>query len=81
MYRLTSLPATPVETLEKARESAREAGMEYVYIGNVPGHRGNSTYCPRCGTPLVVRMQFEIVENRMDHDACPSCGEKIPGLW
>jgi len=81
MYRLTSLPATPVQTLEKAHAIALESGLQYVYIGNVPGHTRNSTYCSHCGELLIHRLQFEIVENRITDGSCPSCGTRIPGYW
>jgi pyruvate formate lyase activating enzyme len=81
MYRLTTLPPTPLESLERAHAAARDAGLQYVYIGNVPGHLRNSTYCAVCGELLVHRVQFEIVECRVKNGACPSCGAAIPGIW
>jgi pyruvate formate lyase activating enzyme len=81
MYRLTSIPATPLESLERAHRVARESGLQYVYIGNVPGHPCNSTYCAYCGELLINRVQFEIVENRVIGGICPSCGGSIPGIW
>ena len=53
MYKLTQLPPTPVATLEKAREIALEAGIRYVYIGNVPGTKASNTVCPECGKTVV----------------------------
>jgi pyruvate formate lyase activating enzyme len=81
MYRLTNLPPTPLESLERAHDSAKDAGLQYVYIGNVPGHLRNSTYCAACGELLVHRVQFEIVECRVKNGGCPSCGAAIPGIW
>ena len=52
-YQLTNLPATPVSTLEKARNIALKAGMNYVYIGNVPGTSAENTYCPKCGKAVI----------------------------
>ncbi len=81
-YRLQNLPATPVETLERARRIALEAGLQYVYIGNVPGHPAESTYCPRCRRVLVRRHGFAVLENHIGADGkCPYCGKKIPGVW
>lgn len=80
-YRLTNLPPTPVATLERAREAARAEGLSYVYVGNVPGHPGESTYCPGCGGRLVKRVGMATVENRLKAGACPDCGRTIPGVW
>ncbi len=60
MYKLKSLPPTPVETLEKARAVALEDGLRYVYIGNVPGHAAEHTYCPKCGATLIERMGYRV---------------------
>jgi len=55
-YKLTRLPPTLIQTLERARDIAMETGLEYVTIGNVPGHPANSTFCPQCGQTLIKRM-------------------------
>jgi pyruvate formate lyase activating enzyme len=82
MYRLRNLPPTPEETLERARAEALDAGLQYVYIGNLHGHEGSSTYCPRDGTLLVQRTGFTVVANHLSADGrCPACGQKIPGVW
>jgi pyruvate formate lyase activating enzyme len=80
-YKLTNLPPTPVETLERAREIALEEGVRFVYVGNVPAHAGNHTYCPVCGETLIVRQGFTVVEYHLDGGSCPTCGEPIPGVW
>ncbi len=80
-YKLTHLPPTPVETLEKAIEIAQGVGLKYVYIGNVPGHKYNFTYCPKCGRCLIKRVVFFLLENNIVNGRCKFCGEKIPGLW
>jgi pyruvate formate lyase activating enzyme len=80
-YKMTHLPPTPVETLEKAREIAQEVGLHYVYIGNVPGNPAEHTYCPNCGKLLIQRVGFFVTTNNLNEDKCPSCGEKIPGIW
>jgi len=79
--KLTKLPLTPVETLEEAREIAMEVGLKYVYIGNVPGHDANSSYCPQCEQPLIVRIHFFVYENNLEDGVCPFCGYEIPGIW
>jgi pyruvate formate lyase activating enzyme len=80
-YKLTHLPPTPVRTLEMARKIARDVGLKYVYIGNVPGHDGNNTYCPGCGELLVLRLGFAVLENNVVDGRCKFCGERIPGIW
>ena len=81
-YRLQNLPATPVETLERAWRIAQSEGLNYVYIGNVPGHPAESTYCPACRHILIRRYGFTILENHIGPDGrCPYCGKKIPGVW
>ncbi len=81
MYLLKNLPATPISTLERAREVAMEEGLRFVYVGNVPGHPAETTYCPRCKRPLIKRVGYEIKENNIKHGKCKFCGEKIPGVW
>lgn len=80
-YKLTNLPPTPVETLEQARETALEEGVRFVYVGNVPGHPGDHTYCPACGRALIVREGFTVTEYHLDDGTCAYCGEPIPGVW
>ncbi len=80
-YRLTNLPPTPVATLERARAAARAEGLEFVYLGNLPGHPAENTLCPGCGELLIHRIGFVVRENRLRRGACPACGRAIPGLW
>ena len=71
-------PRTPVETLEKSRMIGIEEGLDYVYLGNVPLHPGENTYCPSCEKLLIKRSIFSCLENNLGPDnCCPSCGEKI----
>jgi pyruvate formate lyase activating enzyme len=77
-YKMTNLPPTPVETLISARNVAREAGLNYVYIGNVPGEEGENTYCPNCGRLSVGRAGFDISTWNLTRDnRCLHCGAKI----
>lgn len=71
-------PPTPVSTLERAHDIAVSEGLEYVYIGNVPGHRYNNTYCPGCGELLIERYGLELVKVSLRDCRCPSCGREIP---
>lgn len=80
-YRMTNLPSTPVPTLERARDLALAEGLRFVYVGNVPGHPGNHTYCPSCRTVVIRRMGMAVVENRLQAGKCPKCQQTIPGVW
>ncbi len=80
-YKLTNLPPTPVETLERAWEIAQEEGIKFAYIGNVPAHAANHTYCPACGEVLIRREGFSVVEYHIVNGTCEFCGEPISGVW
>ena len=79
-YRLVDRPPTPVETLERAFRVGREAGLRYVYLGNIPGE-GEETRCTECGERLIERSGYRIRENRMSEGACPGCGAPVVGVW
>jgi len=81
MYQIQNLPPTPVKTLEMARSTAFNAGLNFPYIGNVPGHEGDHTYCPSCKKVLIQRMGFAIVENSIENGSCKFCHHPIPGVW
>jgi len=74
-------PKTPISTLERAWELGKEAGLGYVYIGNIPGHRYTSTGCPKCGTLLIRRYGFFVTQNLLQNGHCPECGMAIAGIW
>lgn len=80
-FRLQNLPPTPVETLTRVWETARDAGLHYAYVGNVPGHPGNSTYCPGCGKVVIGRRGFFITEMHITDGRCAYCGAPIAGVW
>jgi pyruvate formate lyase activating enzyme len=80
-YQLLNLPPTPVETLEAARQAALEVGLHYVYLGNVPGHEGNHTYCPQCGQRIIQRAGMATVAVHMVDGQCAFCRAPIPGVW
>ena len=80
-YRLTNLPPTPIETLERAWNTAKAEGLHFAYLGNVPGHPGENTVCPTCGATLIKRVGFQVMENRLKKGACPDCSRTIPGIW
>ena len=78
-YELTNIPSTHVSTMEEAYKAAKEEGLNYVYLGNVPGHPYENTYCPNCNELLIKRFSFEIVKWNLTKDMrCPSCGQSIP---
>lgn len=77
-YQLTDVPSTPLRILEKAYKVAKDAGLHYVYLGNVPGHRFEHTYCPNCGERVIERFGFSISRWRLTKDKrCPNCGWTI----
>jgi len=76
-YKLANLPPTPVRTLEKHYKLAKEIGMKYVYLGNVPGHAYDNTYCPGCGKLLIARYGFSILEWHLKDGRCMFCGAEI----
>ncbi len=80
-YKLKNISPTPVNTLEQARGIAIEEGLEYVYIGNVPGHVAESTYCPKDGEVLIRRLGYKILENNIVNVKCKFCGQEIAGVW
>ena len=80
-YQLRNLPPTPTATLERARETARDAGIRYAFVGNLPGHPGNHTYCPKCGKIVIKRSGFFLAENYVKNGRCEYCQEKIAGVW
>ena len=81
MYKLTQLPATPVNTLIQARKVALDAGMKFVYIGNVPGTDFENTYCPACNKMVVERKGFRVLNQHIKGNLCEFCGKKIAGKW
>jgi pyruvate formate lyase activating enzyme len=82
LYKLANLPPTPTETLDRARQVALEEGVRFVYVGNVPGHPGNNTYCPACRQAIILREGFAVTDYHLDGSGkCAYCGASIPGVW
>jgi len=81
LYKLTQLPSTPLNTLLKAREIAVEAGLNYVYIGNVPGKGFENTFCPECKKMVVQRRGYSILSIDIEDGKCRFCGNEISGVW
>lgn len=81
-YRLLDQGPTPIETLERAYRIGREAGLRYVYLGNVPGSGGEETICPECGQKVIDRVGFSVRGYRLDQGGtCPGCGRVIDGVF
>ena len=80
-YQLLNLPPTPAASLERAREMAMSRGINYAYVGNVPNHTGNHTYCPSCKKVVVRRMGFFLEEMHVKDGRCAFCRRKIAGVW
>lgn len=81
-YKLLNLPPTPVRILEQAHAIAtNETGLRFVYVGNVPGHRYNSTYCPSCKKKLIDREHFLVRSSAVVDGKCRFCGGAMPGVW
>jgi len=78
-YRLLDRPPTPVSTVLRAREIGLEAGLHYVYTGNIPGQGSEDTICPACGAVAIARRGFEVIANRASGGRCGACGAPIAG--
>lgn len=78
-YEMMDKPQTSVETLELARKIARDEGVQYVYLGNVPGHPFENTYCHVCGELLIRRFGFDVIRYELTKNKrCQKCGSEIP---
>jgi pyruvate formate lyase activating enzyme len=80
-YRLQNSPPTPIATLERTIAIAKSESLKFTYIGNVPGHQAENTYCPCCGKMIIRRSGYTIVENKLKDDKCPFCGAHVAGVW
>ena len=82
-YKMTQPPRTTSEMLERAYDIGRQAGLQFIYAGNLPGQVGDreNTKCPACGQVLIERQGFSIRQNRLRAGRCPACGTEIPGVW
>ncbi len=80
-YQLANLAPTPVSILLDAREIAMQAGLNYVYVGNVPGTNAENTICPGCKNIVIERKGFQIITNNLNNGMCKFCDTKINGIW
>jgi len=81
LYLVKNLPPTPVSTLEAARDAALGEGLRFVYLGNVPGHAGENTYCPGCRRPVIRRTGFRVDDIQLKGGKCKLCGTPVAGIW
>ncbi len=79
-YKMTDRPGTSITTLRRAREIGIEAGLHFVYEGNVPGYGGENTFCSSCATILIKRLGYTIQSNRITNGVCPDCGTAVAGV-
>ena len=82
-YKMKNVERTPAKTLLRARQLGKEAGLRYIYSGNLPGQVENTenTFCPQCGEVVIERHGYNILSYRLKNGACPHCREPIPGRW
>jgi len=80
-YLLKHLPPTPENTLQRAYDTAKAEGLEYVYLGNLPGHPAESTYCPGCRAVLIERRGYQVSVKNLKGNRCGSCDREIPGRF
>jgi len=79
-YKMTGTPPTPATTLERAWRIGRDAGLRYVYVGNVPGHDTESTRCPQCGAVVIERFGYQTAVRALRGGKCTKCGTVIAGV-
>ena len=79
-YKMKDVLSTPVKTLQVAKKIGLEAGLNYVYMGNIPDNGNMSTICPNCGQTLIERSNFGVMKNNIKNECCPNCGKEIAGV-
>ena len=79
-YKYTDSQPTPLESMQRAEEIGKAAGLHYVYLGNVPGTKSENTYCYHCGRVLIERRGYTVVANHVKDSKCPHCGTAIAGF-
>lgn len=82
-YKMTDPPRTSIDDLDRAYAAGKEAGLRYIYPGNLPGSVGDreNTHCPKCAAVLIERCGFYVLKNHMNGAQCPACGATIAGVW
>ncbi len=79
-YQMLDRPPTPAATLKKAATIGREAGLHYVYVGNLPVEGGETTLCPQCGEEVIRRHGFQLLASTIKGGRCRACGTAIAGI-
>ncbi len=79
-YKYAGSDATPIATMERAFEIGKAAGLRYIYLGNVPGARAESTFCHECNATLIERVGYTINANKITNSSCPECGANVAGF-
>lgn len=77
----SDIPPTSVEQIKIAIDIGKSAGLKYVYGGNIPGSSYENTYCPKCNSILIERFGFSVSNNKVKHNSCLNCGQKIDGIF
>ena len=83
-YQMTDRTRTTADILRRAADIGREAGLHYIYAGNLPGRvdEYETTFCPQCRQPLIRRTGFQVRDYQLTAEgACPRCGARVAGLW
>lgn len=80
-YKMNDKPPTPIDSIHKAYKIGKEAGLKYVYTGNVQHENAENTYCPKCNELLIERLGFNVTKNRIKEGKCPKCDNSIEGVW
>ncbi len=80
-YKMVDISSTPKESLIKAYQIGKQAGLKYVYIGNTPDAEYESTYCPKCNFLLIKRLGLDMIENKIQNGKCPKCNTEIKGIF
>jgi pyruvate formate lyase activating enzyme len=80
-FKMLNRPSTPISLLHRACLIGKEAGLKYVYSGNVPGDECENTYCSNCAKLLISRYGYRIIDNHLSENSCPHCGKKLEGIF
>ena len=79
-YKYPGSSPTPIQTMERAFDIGKAAGLRYIYLGNVPGAGAESTFCHECNATLIERVGYTINANKIRNSSCPECGAKVAGF-
>jgi pyruvate formate lyase activating enzyme len=79
-YLMADTPSTPAAVLERAYDIGKDAGLHYVYVGNLPGHGAESTFCPVCGARVIERAGYRLGRRNLRDGKCDKCGAPIAGV-